>query len=110
MSALEVELSRRTRKLLAQALRDENAARGIRLGPVVARISYSRDGDDEFLTVTFHGRRIYEEQDGRSIRLGVHFIDKIHMAVLELRKHMLLDDIADGIEPPLDSILERDEF
>lgn len=109
MNSLEKELSHRVRKLLSFAKPDKSEAREFHHGPLRACLTYSKDGDDEFLNVSLHGRVIYEEHDGESVRVGVHFIDRIHAAVLELRKRMLLDDLADGVEAPMDSILERDD-
>lgn len=109
MSALEDELSRRARKLLA-ITREVDFRTEVSLEKVKVIRGYSTDGDDEFVIVSLGGQIVYEELNGERLRPAVHFIDRIHMAVLEMRKHMLLDDIADGVEPPIDSILERDEL
>ena len=104
-SALEEELSRRTRQLLAQGELDSSGSVTIRLNTVSASLSYSKDGDNEFLTVWVNGEWAYAEHDGRNFHGGIHHSDKVYAAVVELRKHMILDDIASGTSVPV-SILE----
>lgn len=109
MNALEKELSSRVRRLLKSARPDVDQHRTTSCGRVAAQITYSKDGDDEWLSVWLDAALIYEEKDGETVRPGILYVDKVHMAVLDLRKNMLLDDLANEVEAPIDSILERDD-
>ncbi|MGE3483427.1 MAG: hypothetical protein AB7L09_01720 [Nitrospira sp.] len=112
MSLLTDELSSRARRLatsrgeilpISGTYAYDDDVIGIRLTPKNNRLRENLEVWDRD-SVGF----IYQELDGELQINVLHYSDRIAKLVRHMRAMMILDDMADGYEPPPDSILTRE--